>query len=41
MKDTLNKLENNLQVINSRIDEAENQNYYLEYKKAKNTQSEH
>ena len=33
-------MKNNLQGINSRVDEAENQISDLEYKEAKNTQSE-
>ena len=37
MKDT--KRKTNLQRINSRVVEAENQNNDLEYKEAKNTQS--
>ena len=40
MKDTLIEIKNNLQGINSRVDEAENQISNLEYKAAKNTQSE-
>ena len=40
MKDTLNEMKNNLQGINSRVDEAKNQISNLEYKKAKNTQQE-
>ena len=40
MKDTLIKINNNLQGINSRVDEAENQISNLEYKEAKNNQSE-
>ena len=39
MKDTLTE-NNNLQGISSRVDEAENQISDLEYKEAKNTQSE-
>ena len=39
-KDTLMKIKNNLQGINSRVDEAENQISDLEYKEAKNNQSE-
>ena len=35
MKDTLIKINNNLQGINSRVDEAENQISNLEYKEAK------
>ena len=34
-KDTLTESKNDLQVINSRVHEAENQNSYLEYKEAK------
>ena len=40
MKDTLTEIKNNSQGINSRLDEAENQISDLEYKEAKNTQSE-
>ena len=40
MKDTLIEIEKNLQGINSRVDEADYQISNLEYKKAKNTQSE-
>ena len=40
MKDTLIKIKNNLQGNNSRVGEAENQNNYLEYKEARNNQSE-
>ena len=40
MKDTLTEMKNNSQVINSRVDEAKNQNSNLECKEAKNTQSE-
>ena len=40
MKDTLTEIKNNLQGINSRIDETENLISDLEYKEAKNTQSE-
>ena len=40
MKDTLIKIKNNLQGINSRVDEAKNQINDLEYKEAKNNQSE-
>ena len=39
-KNTLIEIKNNLQANNSRVDEAENQSSNLEYKKAKNTQSE-
>ena len=39
-KDTLIKLKNNLQVINNRVDEAENKISDLQYKEAKNNQSE-
>ena len=35
MKDTLTETKNNLQGINSRVDEAENQISNLEYKEAK------
>ena len=38
MKDTLTEMNNNLQGINSRVDEAKNQISNLEYKEAKNTQ---
>ena len=40
MKDTLTEIKNNLQGINSRVDEAKNQINDLEYKEAKNNQSE-
>ena len=40
MKDTLIEIKNNLQGINSRVDEAENQLSDLEHKEAKNNQSE-
>ena len=40
MKDILTEMKNNLQGINSRVDEAKNQHTSLEYKEAKNTQSE-
>ena len=40
MKDTLIEIKNNLQRNNSRVDEAENQISNLEYKEAKNNQSE-
>ena len=40
MKDTLSEMKNNLQEINSRVDKAEKQISNLEYKEAKNTQSE-
>ena len=40
MKDTLTERQNNLKGINSRIDEAKNQNSDLEYNGAENTQSE-
>ena len=40
MKDTLTEMKNNLQGINSKVDEAENQISDLECKEAKNTQSE-
>ena len=39
-KDTLMKIKNNLQGINSRVDNTENQISELEYKEAKNNQSE-
>ena len=40
MKDTLTEMNNNLQGINSRVDEAKNQISNLEYKEAKDTQSD-
>ena len=40
MKDILIEIKNNLQGINSRVDEAKNQINDLEYKEAKNNQSE-
>ena len=40
MKATLTKIKNNLQGINNRINEADNQISDLEFKEAKNTQSE-
>ena len=40
MKTALIEIKNNLQGINSRVDEAENQISNLEYKEAKNNQSE-
>ena len=40
MKDTLIEIKNNLQENNSRVDEAKNQVNDLEYKEAKNKQSE-
>ena len=40
MKDTLIKINNNLQGNNSRMDEADNQINNLEHKEAKNNQSE-
>ena len=40
MEDTLTEMKNNLQGISSRTDETENQISNLEYKEAKNTQSE-
>ena len=40
MKDTLTEMKNKLQVINSSVGEAKNQNSVLEYKEAENTQSE-
>ena len=39
MKDTLIEMKNNLQGINSRVDEAENQINNLEYQEEKNTQA--
>ena len=39
MKDTLNEMKNNLQGINSRVDEAKNQISNLEYKEAKKNQT--
>ena len=39
-KDTLSKIKNNLQGNNRRVNEAENQINDLEYKEAKNNQSE-
>ena len=38
MMNTLTQMKNNLQGINSRVDEAENEISNLEYKEAKNTQ---
>ena len=40
MKDTLIEIKNNLQGINSKVDEAKNQINDLEHKEAKNNQSE-
>ena len=40
MKDTLIEIKNNWQGINSEVNEAENQINDLEYKEAKNNQSE-
>ena len=40
MKDTLIEIKNQLQEINSRVDEAKNQISDLEHKEAKNNQSE-
>ena len=40
MKDILIEIKNNLQGNNRRMDEAEKQIYDLEYKEAKNNQSE-
>ena len=40
MKDTLTETKNNLQGNNSRVDEVVNQISNLEYKQAKNNQSE-
>ena len=40
MKDTPTEMHDNLQGINSRVDEAKIQISGLEYKEAKNTQSE-
>ena len=37
MKDTLTKMKNSVQGINSRVDKAKNQISDLEYKEAKNT----
>ena len=39
MKDILTEIKNNLQGINSRVDEAENQINELEHKEEKNNQS--
>ena len=39
MKDTLTEMKNNLQGVDSRADDAENQISNLEHKKAKNTQT--
>ena len=39
-KDTLIEIKNNLQRINSKVDEAKNQINDLEHKEAKNNQSE-
>ena len=38
MKDILTEIKNNLQGINCRVDEAENQNNDLEYNEAKKNQ---
>ena len=38
MKDTLTEMKNNLQVINSSVDETQNQISDLEYKESQNTQ---
>ena len=40
MKDTLIEIKNNLEGMNIRVDEADNQINDLEHKKAKNNQSE-
>ena len=40
MQDTLTEIKNNLQGNNSRVDAAQNQINDLEYKQAKNNQSE-
>ena len=40
MKNTLTEIKNDLQVINSRVDEVKNQISDLEYKEAKNNQLE-
>ena len=40
MKDTIIEIKNNLQGINSRVDEAKNQINDLDHKEAKNNQSE-
>ena len=40
MKDTVTEMKNNWQGIHSTVDETENENSDLEYKEAKNTQSE-
>ena len=40
MKDTLTEIKNDLQVNNSRVDEAENQINDLKHKEVKNNQSE-
>ena len=40
IKDTLTEVKNNLQGINSRVDEAKNEISNLEYKEVKNTPSE-
>ena len=40
MKDTLTEMKNNLQGINSGVDEAQDQISDLEYKETKSTQSE-
>ena len=39
MEDTLTEKKNNLQGINSRVDDAENKNSDLKYKEAENTQT--
>ena len=40
MKDTLTEMKNNLQRVNNRVDEAQNQIISLESKKANNIQSD-
>ena len=40
MKETLTKIKNKFQGINSRVDQTKNQISTLEYKEAKNNQSE-
>ena len=40
MKATLTEMKNNLQGINSKVDEAENQINDMKHKEAKNNQSE-
>ena len=41
MKDTIIKIKSNLQGINSRVDEANNQINDLEHKEAKNQKTKH